>query len=82
MYNPFRRKPKRDILPDGDFLTQREAHVLADLLDITLQGLLETKKLATEDPNINTPEDLLDLTAEVDFQIKAVTRLRTVLRSV
>lgn len=58
-----------DITPD-------EAKVITDVIDIWVLGIAEAKELTTEDPTIDSAEQLLDLMSGYDDDLTLLHSVR------
>jgi hypothetical protein len=57
-------------------VTNEEALLLRDIIDLWCEGLPMAKELTTTDPTIESAEQLLDLMAGYDSQIATLNSVR------
>lgn len=53
-----------------------QARVLRDVIDMHLEGVVEAKKATIADPTVASAEELLDLMAGYDDDMKTLLRFR------
>lgn len=54
----------------------KAAQLLIDVIDIHVLGVLEAKQLTTDDPTIDSAEQLLDIMSGYDEDLKELSRIR------
>lgn len=54
----------------------RVARLLSDVIDIHVEGLEEAKKETTDDPTVRTADELCDLMADYDRDIRDLQKLK------
>lgn len=64
-----------------DFNTT-ECQIMVDIIDIWVLGVADAKDLTTEDPTIDSPEELLDLMSGYDDDLATLSSIRTTLKEV
>lgn len=60
-------------------LSASERRLLIDVIDIHVQGVEQAKILTTEDPTIDSAEQLLDLMAGYDDDLASLSKIRKLL---
>ncbi len=57
-------------------LNSEETKLLVDVIDIHIQGIREAKPLTTDDPTVESAEQLLDLMSGYDDDLKVLERIK------
>lgn len=58
-------------------LDKNERRIMTDILDLWVLGIPEAKELTTEDPTIETAEELLELAAGYDDDLALLASIRS-----
>ena len=57
-------------------VSERAAQLLIDVIDIHIDGIQGAKAATTQDPTVQTADELLDLMAEYDQDIHDLERIK------
>lgn len=58
------------------WLNRQERNLLADVIDLHVEGILLAKVETTEDPTVDTAERLLDLMASYDEDYRTLDKVK------
>jgi hypothetical protein len=57
-------------------LTQEELKLFDDIMDMHIEGVLQSKRLTTEDTTVRSAEELLDLMSGYDDDMNMIASIR------
>ena len=63
-------------MPLIGWVSREDADLLTDVIDMHVEGIVASRELTTDDPTVQSAEELLDLMSGYDDHMRILQRMR------